>query len=256
MVNLRFRACFQIVALPLILFCSGLSADWRPYHARYEVYRNGKLTGELEITYEQDGNHWNISSEGTGTRGLAHFLRAKENEYAEGTFEQGRFRPVSYTYYKRVAGNDDLWTAGFDWRQGTVDITRGRKVLTLDTTPETVDALSLKLELRRRLRDRDPDLVFMQVDDDKIKEMVYRVLESEEIETPLGCLQATPVERIHLGGTRFSRSWHAPQLDFIMVRLEHGKSNGDDIEMHIVELKLDQQNVKPVSGCAAPRVSG
>jgi hypothetical protein len=220
------------------------------------VYRNGKLTGELEITYEQNGNRWNISSEGTGTRGLAHFLRAKENEYAEGTFVQGRFQPISYTYYKRVAGNDDLWTAGFDWDQGTVDITRGKKVLTLDTASGTVDALSLKLELRRRLRDRDPDLVFMQVDDDKIKEMVYRVLEPEEIETRLGCLLTTPVERIHLGGTRFSRSWHAPELDFIMVRLEHGKSNGDDIEMRIAELKFDQQKVKSGSGCAAPQASG
>jgi len=242
--------------LLLVLFCSNLSADWRPYHALYEVFRNGKLTGELEITYEQNGNHWNMSSEGTGTRGLAHFLRAKENEYAEGTFDQGRFRPISYTYYKRVAGNDDLWTAGFDWQQGVVDITKGKSVLTLDAAPGTVDALSLKLELRRRLRDGDPDLAFMQVDDDKIKEMVYRVLEPEEIETSLGCLLTTPVERINLGGTRFSRSWHAPGLDFIMVRLEHGKSNGDDIEMRITELKFDQQKVESSPGCIALQAGG
>jgi len=239
-----------------LLFAASLNADWRPYRALYEVYRNGKLTGEVQVAYEQNGERWSISSEGTGTRGMARFLRAKENEYAEGSLTQGRFRPISYSYFKRMAGNDDVWTAGFDWENGTVEITSGRNTLTLDTDRNTVDALSLKLELRRRLRDHDPDLVFMEVDNDKVKKMVYRVLDPEEIDTALGCLRTTPVERIELGRTRYSRSWHAQNLDFIMVRLEHGKSNGDDIEFRISQLEFGQLQIEPAPACATKQADG
>lgn len=250
MANFRFDFRVGAAALLLALFCcSGLSAEWRPYQARYEVYRNGKLTGQLQVTYKQEGDRWSMSSEGSGTRGMARFLRAEENEYAEGDFDSGRFRPVSYTYYKRVAGNEHSWTAGFDWGNGTVDITRGNKILTLETGPDTVDALTIKLELQRRLKDRDPNLTFMLVDEDKVKEMVFRVLGPENVETQLGCLQTIAVERIHLGSTRFSRSWYAPELDFILVRLDHGKGNGDDIEMRITDLHFGQQKVSPRPGC-------
>jgi hypothetical protein len=79
--------------------------------------------------------------------------------------------------------------------------------------------------------------------------MVFRVLGPENINTQIGCLQTTAVERIQLGSTRFSRSWYAPELDFIMVRLDHGKGNGDDIEMRIAELRFGQQKVNPGPGC-------
>jgi len=257
MANSHSNLLSRVVALLLtLLFASSLYADWRPYRARYEVYRNGKLTGELLVAFEQNGERWNMSSEGTGTHGIARFLRAKENEYAEGSLNRGRFQSISYSYFKRMAGKDDVWTAGFDWQKGTVAVTSGRNTLTLDTGPNTMDALTLKVELRRRLRDHDPDLVFMQVDDDKVKEMVYRILDTGEIDTALGCLQTVAVERIQLGRTRYSRSWHAQDLDFIMVRLEHGKSNGDDIEFRITELEFGRMQMEPGRECSTAQADG
>lgn len=247
---MRFKSLFQTGLMLAILAVSfHLCADWQPYQARYEVFRNGKLSGQVDMTFEQQGDRWNMKSEGVGLHGMARFLRAREDEHAEGAFVQGRFQPISYTHHRRVATNDDLWTAGFDWQKGTVEIVEGSNVLKLDAGPNTVDPLTLKLEIQRKLRDNDSSINFMEVDNDKIKEMVYIMKEPEAIDTPLGCLKTIPVERIKLGGTRFSRSWHASDLDFIMVRLEHGKSNGDDIEMHITELHFGQQQITPRPAC-------
>ena len=58
------------------------------------------------------------------------------------------------------------------------------------------------------------------------------------------------IERINLGSTRYSRTWYAAGLDFTMVRLDHGKGNGDDLEMRITKLEFGQRNVEPVPGCA------
>ena len=248
--NLRFNTFFQ-TGLLLVSLAGGsrVCADWQPYHARYEVYRNGKLSGQLDVTFEMQGKRWNIQSEGVGLHGMARFLRARENEYAEGTLVQHRFQPSSYRHYQRVTAKENLWTASFDWQQRTVEIVEGRNVLKLGLESDTVDPLTLNLEIRRKLRDKDSTIRFMQVDDDKIKEMAYRQKEPESIDTPLGCMRTIPVERIKLGGTRFSRSWYASEMDFILVHLEHGKSNGDDIEMRITELRFGKEQITPGPGC-------
>jgi len=256
MAHLRFDPFILTLALLLAITASScLGADWQPYHARYAIYRNGKLIGKTEVNFEQRGDHWSMSSEGSGTHGLARILRAKDNEYAEGRFVEGRPQPLKYTHHTRVAGIDDLWTARFDWQSGSVEISKGKDVLTLDLVPGAVDAMSIKLEMQRRLREHDPDMMFWLVDDDKIKDQAFRVLQSEQLETSLGCLQTTPVERVRQGGKRYTKAWHAPALGYLLVRLDHGKTNGDQIEMRITGLFFDQQEIQPKPGCAAGQKS-
>lgn len=243
------RLCALLAAA--ICWCGQAAADWQPYQARYAVYRNGKLMGKADIRFEPKGDRLVIRSDGNGTHGMARILGARDSEYVEGSFAQGEFKPERYVHHTRVAGIDDQWTAQFDWPKNTVTITKGENTLPLDLGPGALDGLSLKLELRRRLRDNEPDLTLFLVDDEQIKQHVYRVLDTEQLETSLGCLQTVPVERVRTGSTRFTRAWHAPELEFIAVRLEHGKTDGDHIEMRITELVVGQREVKPQPGCAA-----
>jgi len=241
--------------LSACLWAPQLSADWEPYHARYAVYRNGKLAGKAIISFETDGEKVVIRSEGSGTHGLARFLRASDTELVEGRMSQGLFRPEQYTHHTRVAGIDDEWTAQFDWASNTVNIIKGKEVLPLDLGTGALDGLSLKLELRRRLRDKDPDMNFWLVDEERIKPQEYRVLDEMQLETSLGCLKTLPVERVRTGSTRYTKAWYAPGLAWVTVRLEHGKTDGNHMEMRITELQLDQRRIKPKPGCAAMQTS-
>lgn len=234
---------------------SGLAAEWQPYEARYAVYRNGKLAGKVEISLTQQGDQWVMRSEGSGTHGLARILRAKDTENVVGRFENGKFLPLHYSSHTRVAGIDNKWSADFDWSSNMVEIIDGKNRLSLDMGPGALDALSLKLEMQRRLRDQEPGLNFYLVDEDEIKDQDFRALSGERLETSLGCLYTLPVERIRENSTRYTRGWHAPDLGFITVRLEHGKTDGDHMEMRISELVVNGKQVEPKPGCAALQVS-
>jgi hypothetical protein len=246
---------FYLLFVATLVWTSGLLADWQQYNARYALYRNGKLIGKAEFTFKQTGENWVIRSEGSGTHGLARLLGARDTEYTIGQLSDGRFIPEQYSQHTRVAGFDNKWTADFDWQQNKVLISKGKESVPLTMNPIALDGLSLKVELQRRLRDDDPNMMFFLVDEDEISQQQFRVLQPETIETSLGCLQTTPVERVREGSTRYTRAWHAPGLDFITVRMEHGKTGGDHLELRITGLELDQREIVPKPGCAASQTS-
>jgi len=251
---------FRITWLAVILSLSwvGVSyADIEPYSARYSIYRNGKLTGKVEIALRQEGDRWVINSEGSGTHGLARILRARDREQVIGHIEEGRFLPDRYTRHTRVAGIDDRWESIFDWASDEVVVIHDEDdTFTLELNGTALDPLSMKLEMREQLKQPEPDLRFHMVEEDKIDEQNFRILRSEWLETSLGCLRTTPVEKIRHNSKRYTRAWHAPELNHIEVRIEHGKTGGNHLEMRITELTLNGEPVAPRPGCAARQASG
>jgi len=232
------------------------SAPLEPYNARYAIYRNGKLTGkvEVELSRQGEGEHarWLVRSEGSGTHGLARVLAARDNEEVIGRLQSGGFQPLRYTRHTRVAGIDDRWAVDFNWTDRRVSVFHGNGTpLVLDMMDDALDPLSLKLEMRRLLRQPNPRLRFEMVEEDEIEEQYFRLLPREWLETSLGCLETVPVEKVHHNSKRYTRAWHAPDFDFIEVRLEHGKIDGNHLEMRITELSLGGRDVVPRAGCAA-----
>lgn len=223
-----------------------------PYEARYSIYRNGKLTGKVDVELQRRNDRWTLRSSGSGTHGLARLLGARDNEEVRGRVHDGRFLPERYRRRTLVSGLDDDWTVGFDWEKRQVSITHNdESPLVLDMVGESLDPLSLKLEMRRRLAEERFDLRFQMVEEDEIDEQNFRVLPTERLETSLGCLLTLPVEKIRHQSRRYTRAWHAPQLGHIEVRMEHGVTGGNHIEMRITELAVDGRKVAPRPGCAA-----
>jgi len=174
-----------------------------------------------------------------------------DEEQVEGYFLDGKFRPDRFSHHSRLAGISDDWSAQFNWQDNTVAITKNNDVLLLDMGPGALDKLSVKVELQRRLLERDPDLQFFEVRDDKIKPQTYRALPPQQLETSLGCLNTIPVELVATGGTGYSRSWQAPDLDFLTVRLERGKTDGVHLEMRISAMVLDGKTIDAQAPCSA-----
>ena len=245
---------FSSICLAALLWLgwTGIAlAEIKPYSARYSIYRNGQLTGKVEVKLHQQGEYWVIESEVSGTHGMARILDASDNEKVVGRIRDGRFMPDSYSRHTRLTGMDDLSTVNFDWAARSVQIVRDKEEITLELSSEALDPLSLKLEMRQRLSQQNPDMKFWLVDEDEIKEQNFRILKAEKLETSLGCLQTTPVEKVRNNSKRYTRAWHAPGLDHVAVRIEHGKTGGNHMEMRITELTLAGTAVPPRRGCAA-----
>lgn len=241
-----------LAGLVLAAWSASLWADLNPYDARYSIFRNGKIIGKLDVTLEQKGERWELRSDGGGTHGLARILAAKDSEQVVGEWDGVRFRPTFHRRHTRVAAIDDVWETTFDWNAGQVTVVHdGKQTWVLPFENEAYDPLSMKLEMRRRLGHEDPDLSFMMVEEDEIEEQKFRILETEWLETSLGCLETTPIEKIRNNNRRYTRAWHAPALGNIEVRVEHGKTGGDHLEMRITGLTLDGEAIEARPGCAA-----
>ena len=241
-------------------FCAGLALAWagaawaelHPYSARYSIYRNGKLSGKLDVRLAPEGERWALRSELSGTHGLARILRARDTEYVVGNPDaEGRFVPSEHVRHTRVAGIDDRWVSTFDWTADRVFVVhddRDRYELTLGG--RALDPLSLKLEVQRRLRAPDPELDFLMVDEDEIDPQHFRELDHEWLETALGCLRTIPLEKVRRSSSRYTRAWHAPDFGNVEVRVEHGKTGGDHLEMRITELNWNGEQIAARPGCA------
>jgi len=233
-----------------------LAADWQEYEARYAIYRNGKLAAKAEFSLQRlTQGQWVMKTESSGTHGLARLLRLKDTESVEGQLDDGRFRPRLFTHHTRVAGIDNIWQASFDWLNRSVVVMQGDEETKMPLAEDALDGLSLKLEMQRRLREDEDNLTFYLLDEDEISEQKFRLLQPEQLETSLGCLETLPVERVRENSSRYTRAWHAPELEYITVRMEHGKKGGDHMEMRITSLTLGDKSVKPGIGCVSRQTS-
>lgn len=245
-------ACAALVPAPWGPTLEASEAFGEPYSARYAVYRNGKLQARSEfLLQKQEGDTWVMKSESIGTHGMARLVQFRDYEFAEGQYANGRFLPSRYVHELKWVGPNEDSTAEFDWEGGTVTVTDNGYTRTLELVEGAVDPMSLQLELRRQLGSPEPLLEFMLVDKDELELQRFRTLSPERLETSLGCLRTQPVEKVREGSTRFTRSWHANEFGYIPVRMEHGKTDGDHMELRITELVIDGNTVEPRPGCAA-----
>lgn len=222
-----------------------------PYSARYAVYRNGKLQARAEFLLQKEGETWIMKSESIGTHGMARLMKFRDYEFVEGHFEGSVFQPQRYVHELKWLGPNQNWAAEFDWENESVTVTENGETRTFDLVEGAVDPMSLQLEMRRQLAASEPRLEFMLVEEEELELQRFRTLPAERLETSLGCLHTQPVEKVREGSSRFTRFWHASELSHIPVRMEHGKTDGDQMELRITELSIGGEPVEPKPGCAA-----
>jgi hypothetical protein len=234
----------------LMLWPVAIPADeLTPYEARYSVYRNGKFTGETTVKLELDGNRWSMHSEARGTRGLARLLKLRNTEHSDGEVTEGKFLPSSYEHHTRAMGIDRRWTAAFDWETRLVQTQTRDGDFSLPLESGTLDPLSLDLALRQVLPEGVVEWQGQMVDEDEIKLHRYRITAAESRDTALGCLNTHRVERLRENSQRYTRAWYASELEYVVVRLEHGKYEGDSMEMRIESLVVGDETHEPGSPC-------
>lgn len=240
-----------LLALFLLIATPALAAGVPPaYVATYEVARNGKPTGEMEQRFNAADGTWQMSSNTRGTRGVARLLGIDARDEARGTVRGDRLQPGRFEHHASVPGRDQAWVATFDLpvKQVIVRHEDGEQVLPLDGP--AWDPLSVQLALRDAAREGKGELTLSVVDEDKIEMQRYRTGAAERVDTPLGCFEAVPVERVREQSTRYSRVWLAPSLDWLPVRFEHGKTDGAHTDARLQSLQRTGQAHSGQANCS------
>lgn len=224
--------------LAVVVAAPALAASLPPDHvAHYEVVRNGKPTGEMEQRFEAVNGHWKMSSSTRGTRGVARLLGIDARDHAHGAVRNGAAVPGGFEHEASVPGRDQVWSARFDAAGKQVIVHHADGEQTLPLQGPAWDPLGAQLALRDAARGGRGEWTVHVVDENEVEVHRYRAGAAERVDTPLGCFEAVPVERVREQSTRYTRVWLAPALDWLPVRFEHGKTDGSHTDARLQSLQ-------------------
>jgi hypothetical protein len=245
------------ILFPVLMACavatpapaSESTAPAKEYTAVYKVLRNGKELAAVTIELSQEQDVWKLHGFTHDTRGLARFLNIRGTQTAVGKWLDGQFRPENYSFSFSLAGFRKSWQALFDWQSNLVTTKGSRGALPLQMSEDTNDPLSLSLNLRSELVKKQAQMSAYVVEEDKIKDHVYKVIGEEPTDTALGCINTTRLERLRDNPDRVSQGWYASNYNFIPVRMQHKSTKGNNFELQITALEIEGQAIAAVAPC-------
>lgn len=216
-------------------------AEFEPFTAEYDLYRNEKRLGStvVRLSREESGT-WTYGLESEAEKGLFGLLGAGYEESSRWIAAGDRLMPLSFRREQHVAFSDRSYEAHFDWTANRAwGRARDRDWTMEELPPDTQDRLLVNLALIRDLRCG-------------LKELSYRVLEKGEletwrfdrkgegtVETPHGEHRVVKVAKHHDDPERESLSWHAPELGWLAVRIEH-QDDADEDRFSMVLRRLER----------------
>ncbi len=233
---------------PAVGYCP--AQQLAPFSARYDVYRNGRLLGRSEATLKKSGAQWTYRVSTEANRGLAGFLGGKITERSQFELaEDGTLLSLDYDYQQGIRFSRREGRARFDWDRLQVEGVYKKKDFTLPLVAGQTDRMLINLKLMRQLAEGQQQFAFETVERGNVRQHTYtRTDEISVTDTSEGKLQTVLVNRHHSNPRRQTRSWHAPKLGYLPVRLE--QVDGDDDE--VIEMRLTEWICEPCPTSLGP----
>lgn len=180
------------------------------------------LNGEaIRVLKSLDNGSWSFSSEASA-------LMAGISEKTRFTYQPSEhIKPLSYRYHRKVLGKSRKASVDFDWDSNRVTTVVKDTPWKMSVPEATQDKLSYQLQLRLDLMAGKTEMTYSVADGGKLKEYRFKVTGEESIETPFGTYNAVRVMRDRgENADRETLIWFAPELDYLIVRLEQTESDG------------------------------
>ena len=221
------------------------------YTAVYEVLRNGEKVANVTLELSLQGEEWAFRGFTHDMRGLGKVLNVKGRQGVTGKWRDGSFWPDNFTFSFSLVGFRSRWQADFDWLAGSVVAGKKSKKTTLPLSSRAMDPMSLMLNTGAMLATGRFEMTIDVIDQDEIESQLYRAHPGEFLDTGLGCLKTTRVERVRDNTKRRSMAWYAEELAYIPLRLRHLKKKGSSMEVSIVTLRINGQQTHGAAICPA-----
>ncbi|PSL16861.1 uncharacterized protein DUF3108 [Marinobacterium halophilum] len=179
---------------------------------------NGEAVRQLQQS--PDGN-WRFSSEASAM--MAGISEVTRFGYQPDT----AVTPLSYRYHRKVLGKSRKASVDFDWSKQSVTTVVKDTPWKMQVPVGTQDKLSYQLQMRLDLLAGKTEMTYSVADGGKLKEYRFKVTGEEQVDTPYGRYNTVRVMRDR--GEEADREtliWLAPELDYLIVRLEQTESDG------------------------------
>lgn len=209
-----------------------------PFHAEYQVSRNGNDLARTTIDLKSVDGHWELLTQTKGTSGLARTLGLEVTERSEFDWRNGLPQGLHYHYAQKAAFSSRERNIDFDWPQNNALSKDNKGEWQLSLRPGTIDRNLIVLAISANLKQQLEKLTYPVADGKKLDDRHYVQTTQETVKVPAGEFQAIRVERQRNSGEKSTISWHARERDYLPIQLEQRETNGDTVTMRLAQLEL------------------
>lgn len=206
------------------------SVPTEPYTAEYDLYRNGDVVGTTTIRLgRHDDGTYSYDVDSKAERGFVGLLGAHFFEHSDWIPNGDRPRPLVYKRGQDVAFSHRRYDAFFNWNERTAHGKARDRAWVADSLPaDTLDDVLVNLALMTDLRCGVHPLRYNVLDKGHLEDWAFDRQGRQQMDTPAGTFRTIKVARRHDSPDRQSLSWHAPELGYLAVRIEHVDGAGKD----------------------------
>jgi len=214
------------------LVASAANADLKPQHAVYSVARDGKPVGDAtySLASNPDGT-WTLQSETRGSAGMAKLVGLDVQEQSTFRWDNGQPQGVRYDYRQDAAIKHKQRTIDFDWPSREAHVRDNGKAFSYAIEPGTIDRSTVAVQLGMLLAGGAHDATLSVAQKDHLEQQRFAAQGEESISVPAGTFKAIRVERTDASGK--ARSWYAPNLTSLPLRVEQQQGDGSMIVMEL-----------------------
>jgi hypothetical protein len=218
------KGCITLFILLLSLPALAGQVELKPYRAVYvnKVDATISISGEAirELKQLEDGT-WELSVEASA-------MMANIREATRVTQRDNQLLPLRYDYHRRILTRNRTAQLRFDWEAGHVTTDIDDKPWRMAIEPGIHDKLSYQLQMPADIADGKTSLSYQVADGGRLQTYRFNVTGEDRVDTPAGQFNAIRVERDRgEDSDRETLIWFAPELDYLVVRLEQVEPNGN-----------------------------
>ena len=183
-------------------------------------YGSKETAGENLLNIKSEGNQYEVNFD------LDHWMLSS-NQYARFEMDDCTVQPEFYQdTNKRPFKSKETQKLEFDWahHQAVFSNKDDKKTFTFKDNKIGYDPLSFFFEARCALMDGETQFTYPVIRKGKMKDQTYKISGQELVQTPLGDFEALVVERERENPKRQTRLYVAPELDYLLVKIEHQES--------------------------------
>ncbi len=213
------------------------------YKARYSIRKGGFKLANINIQLQRDGDQYHYISHSMTTGFVSMFRSDEIHETSKLAVRDGRIIPMHY-YYERISKKPKKINLLFDWQARKAVNTVSGQEWTVENLPDsTVDKFSVQLASMLAARKNTKTMRFHYADKGQLKEYQFNIEGKEQVETELGEFEAIKVKRVRAKKKkRITYSWLAPELGYLLVRMQHVEPDGAKLDLVLEEFtRLDDK---------------
>jgi len=227
-----------LILLAILTFSGSVTANdnpLKPFRAQYIVEHDDDIIAHTNISLNKTSdNHWLYQSTSEPTGWVATMMGITVTEQSDWIWFDG-VKVLTYRYDR--SGKEKHVYLTFDWQQMKVTNNINGDPWQMEIPDTTQDKLSINLALMAHLAQSETDASFPVADGGKLKTYDYKVLGKESIDTSLGNISTLKVSRNKRGRKdKQATLWLAPDLGYLMVRMEKPDKDGEMAVLKIQSL--------------------